>query len=118
MLDSFAYLVSRFLQELTQRLEDAAAPALAPEEAVEETEAECEACDIAAAEDRSGERSAALRTVLNIYSKSDVDMPAVFELIVLAEWVMDGSVSAAAAFEGQQAELAARHFTVKDTDDE
>lgn len=53
-------------------------------------------------------RCEALRSVLGLFPDID-DRPNPVELIALAEWVSDGSMSVAAALEGQRAALYSKH---------
>lgn len=48
-------------------------------------------------------RLAALDCVLHLFRGTDIPSPA--EVIAMAEWVVDGSISTATALEGQKAAL-------------
>lgn len=48
-------------------------------------------------------RLAALDCVLHLFRGTDIPSPA--EVIAMAEWVVDGSITAATALEGQKAAL-------------
>jgi hypothetical protein len=58
--------------------------------------------------DEARARLDALRQVLSLLP-SDDDRPSPAEVIALAEWVADGSISTATAIEGQKAALYSQH---------
>jgi hypothetical protein len=53
--------------------------------------------------DEQTTRVAALDCVLHLFRGTDIPSPA--DIIAMAEWVVDGSITAATALEGQKAAL-------------